>query len=242
MVKKTLVWIVLLLLLGAPLVLAQTLDDAAGIFENPTQVEQLLKDYETKLGFPIFIVTTRDRAGMSVQTFADTQLVERVGPNQNGAVLIVDMATRDMYISVSGDAFDESKVKESQLTKIIDQVASALSAGDYDKAAATFAKGVQSAVEGNKLTLLDYLLSLGAGSASSLGFVGAQKRKYRRKPIPKPFALLQNANLVMAATQDQLIDTSRQVTRIPKADSGGGKSSRHSGPGGGSFRGGGKKF
>lgn len=112
------------------------IDDQAGLLSSSTQSlqqEAELLANQTKAG--IFVVTTTNNTG-SPKEFAVNYLAQKVGQGNNGIVLLIDMAQREIYIWATGNL--KYYITSSRIDSILDIVQPQLSDGSYQQAIESF--------------------------------------------------------------------------------------------------------
>lgn len=244
--KTLLASLIIVLILIVPVFANGYVVDDANIFSDPDELDQKMTELTEILGYPVYIVTTRQAYSTDPLSAADYLLMERVGVNKNGVMLAINMASRDVTFTTSGPDLQSDNLHDDDIDVIYEAVRDKLSLGDYDSAALVYYEKVRRILGGNYLSFFDMVI---AGIASLLGVGGysaSQYAKYNPKAKRKAFALYQNARVNIAGGGDRLIDTREIVTNIPKVSNkskgfggGGGHSHR---TGGGSFRGRSGKF
>ena len=242
-----------------------TVDDQSGLFtpEEVTELNQLAQEINQKIKGEVFIVTTNSNTS-SPETFADNYLRERIGNDQNGAVLLLDMGQREIYLSTSGNMIDY--ITDKRLNTILDEIYNAMSASDYGLAGRIFLTRSLEYVEAGVpkgqyrndrdtgkityykvLTPFEALLSLLFALLISGVFFLVIKSRYQLKMGTYKYPFLEKANFSVGEKDDKLIHSFVTTRRIPKPSSndgggsGGGGSTTHS-SGGGTFGGGGRSF
>lgn len=218
--------------------------DEAGLFEDIGAIEAKLAELEAMLGYPAYIVTTDIEYGQNPFDAANLLLMDRVGKNQNGVMLAINMASRDITFTTSGPKLQADAMSDDEIHALREDVGAKFTAGEYDAAAMLYCDRVRRALGGNYLSGMDMLI---AGISSLLGAGGygaAQYARYHPRNRKKPFPMSSNVAVALSESTDTLIDTREIVTVIPKNKSGGsgggGSTSRNTG--GGSFRGSSGKF
>ena len=81
-----------------------------------------------KIKGEVFILTT-DTNSEEPRKFADDQLRARIGNDHNGALLLLDMNQREIYLSTSGNLIDY--INDKRRDKLLDDVEGAMRDGDY---------------------------------------------------------------------------------------------------------------
>ncbi|HIX69129.1 MAG TPA: TPM domain-containing protein, partial [Candidatus Enterococcus stercoravium] len=105
--KRLKYWLLLLLLAlaWAPLTASANsthIEDGVGLFtaEEIQSLEKKAQDLSDKIKGGVYVVTTNAN-NEEPRSFADEYLREKVGNDNNGAVLLLDMGQREVYVSTS---------------------------------------------------------------------------------------------------------------------------------------------
>lgn len=237
-------------------------EDAANIFE-PNQLSQLnegAKKLGQKIKGGIYIVTTTTNEE-EPRTFANEYLRDKVGNNQNGAVFLIDLNQREMYVATSGNMIDY--LTDSRREDFFDKVSSEMSNGDYYRASTIFLEQMTAYVnagvpgghyrideESGKITyyktitLLEGLIAFALAFVGSIAFFIIVKSRYQLKLGTYKYPFRQNTQLELTENENRLINSFVTTRRIPKNNSSGGGSggSTTNSSGGGTFGGGGRGF
>lgn len=241
-----------------------TVTDEARLFtsEEISELTTLATEINQTIKGEIFIVTKTNN-NQSPETFSDNFLRDRIGNDNNGSVLLLDMSQREIYISTSGNMIDY--LTDSRIERILDAVYTGMSEQNYYQAAhdyLTMTKDfIQSGVprghyrvdrETGKityykvLTLGEILFSLGIALVASGIFLAIVKSRYQMKSGTYKYPFLEQSTFNLSNKENHLTNSFVTTRRIPKppSNSGGGSgggSTTHS-SGGGSFGGGGRSF
>ncbi|MFV0558063.1 MAG: TPM domain-containing protein [Enterococcus sp.] len=242
--------------------LADTLvDDQAQLFA-PKEIQELetaAQELGESFKGQAYIVTT-DTNTDEPRDFADEYLRDKVGNNNNGVVLLLDMGQRQIYISTSGNMIDY--LTDSRIDEMLDQLESDMGDGNYYAAATHFItmseEFVQAGVPGghyrvdettgkityyNVLTPFEITLSLIIAAIAGGAFFIIIKSRYQLKLGGYHYDYRQNSALELTTKENRLVNSFITTRRIPrnKGNGGGGGSTTHS-SGGGTFGGGGRGF
>ncbi|KAF1301285.1 MULTISPECIES: TPM domain-containing protein [Enterococcus] len=256
--------IVASLLFAHPAIAASDLvEDDAQLFTD-SQITQL-NETATKIGETIkgnvFIVTTYDNQE-EPRDFADDYLREKVGNNQNGAVLLLDMNQRQIYISTSGNMIDY--LTDRRIDTILDALETEMGDENYFEAAKTYLEKTETFVaegvpgghyrvdeETGKITRykvitpLEIGIAVAAALVASIAFFLVTKSTYQLKRGGYTYAYHENADVQLTKKENRLVHSFVTTRRIPKNNNSGGGfgggSTTHS-SGGGTFGGGGRGF
>ncbi len=230
-------------------------DEEIAMLEEETDL--LANNYE----MDIIIVTTDDAQGKTSRDYADDYFLDNefgLGSEQDGILFLIDMDNREAYIlkSGSGIKYLTDQRVDNILALVLDR---GLSNGEYYKATLGFLDGTEeylkSGIPSNlyleeekvetkkSLTLMESLISIGAGLLASVGFFFGTKSKYKMKNPVKPETFRENSIVNLVSKDDILVDTvltDRIVPKASKADTG--KSTTHTTSSGKKLGGGGTKF
>ena len=234
---------------------AELIRDDAGLLDSDEklELEKLAREACDEYGFQLVVVTVNGTDGKDIAAFAD-KLYEEGGYLEDGAVLVLDMLSRDWYISTAGRG--EYALTDYKIELVADEVIPYLSAGDYFEGFRLFIEECQQHVESydngsyisddsdnhayeNKtvarrgVSPLWIPVSLAAGLLSALIATGSMKGQMNNvSSRTNASGYTKKGSLNLTEKQDTfLYNTVSRVPR-PKDDSG------RSGPGGGSFGGG----
>lgn len=268
MIKKILlIWMMFFSFLAGPTVFgaADSVDDQAGLLTE-TQIQQLNEQaarLNEEIKGEVFIVTTTSNQDDPEQ-YAYDYLQSKIGNDNNGAVLLMDMGQRHIFIATSGNMIDY--LDDERIDSILDIVASDMQSGNYFDAGTHYIeesdKYVKAGVPGGHyrvdketgkitrykvLTPLEILLSLAAAALAGLGFFTIVKSKYQLKLGTYSYPYREKAIVDLQQREDRLVNSFVTTRRIPRPKSGGGGFGGGGGStttmsGGGTFGGGGRDF
>ncbi|MDR0922089.1 MAG: TPM domain-containing protein [Lactobacillales bacterium] len=263
-------WLFLTLFLGFFL-FAQTaqaeenrVNDQAGLFSpaGVAQINNLAQSLSEKTKAGVFVVTTTEN-DEEPRDYADDYLREKVGNNNNGTVLLIDMDNREVYVSTSGNMI--YYLNDNRIEQILDDVQPELSNSNFDQAGLNYLNDVETFFdkglpkgaysvdeETGKVTVYKTItrgeaiiaVVLAAGLAITFCLVTVSRYQLKMGTWKYPYKQLGKVNLT---TQQDILTNSFVTTRhIPKNNNnggglGGGGSTTHS-SGGGTFGGGGRGF
>lgn len=124
-------------------------DQAALLSEEESRrLEGELAALGDRIGMDVGFVTTGDTGGKSARGYADDFYDENsfgAGPDAGGALLLIDMGNRDVYITTHGDMI--ACLTDDRVESILDGVMGPLGSGDYLAAGQAFANGVSACVD-----------------------------------------------------------------------------------------------
>lgn len=268
--KKLLVFLAVLLgslsLVGSSAFAAENLvEDNAGLFtaEQQEQLNNKAAEISETIKGQILIVTNDDNTE-DPRDFADNYLRDKVGNNQNGAVLLLDMNQRQIYLSTSGNMIDY--LTDRRIDEILDDVETYMGSAAYFEAADAYlsktAAFVEDGVPGGHyrvdeetgkitryktITALEAVIAAAAALVASLAFFLITKSRYQLKSGVYKYPYQENADLQLTKKENRLVHSFVTTRRIPRNNNSGGGfggsggSTTHS-SGGGTFGGGGRGF
>jgi len=233
------------------------IEDHANLFSDTASLEQTAQAIANQTIAGIFIVTTNGNS-QSPEDFTRSYLAQKVGQDNNGVVLLIDIVNRDVYIGATGNMhiyFDSQRINS-----ILDDVQPALSSGNYQQGAVDFLNGVrhyfEEGVPGNRsytineqtgeiifqrsFQPLNILIALAIALIVPIVFVVVTVSKYQLKLGTWKYPYQENSSINLTQKQDTLTNSFVRTRRIPRNNNnnfGGGR-----GGGGGGFSGGGRKF
>lgn len=242
---------------------SDTVDDQANLLtpEERTELSNQADAINEKIKGEVFILTTNTNTE-EPRDFADMQLMDRVGKDNNGALLLLDMNQREIYLSTSGNMIDY--LTDKRVDKILDSVTAAMKDSDYYQAGANYLYDTNDFVDAGvpggsyrvdektgKITRyksirpFEFIIGLIVAAVAAIAFFVSVRLRYQLKTGTYRYPYRQNAQLDLTERQDQLVNSFVTTRRIPKPSNnnggGGGGSSTHS-TGGGTFGGGGRSF
>lgn len=237
------------------------IQDDANLLDDNTEAE-LLQKMTTEadaMKSGIYILTTNDSTDDN-EAYSDNYLASKVGYNNNGIVLVINMNIRNMHISTSGLMIDFWT--KSRLNNTLDEIQENLKASQYDSAATLFVeriaeyrkegipgKSYHITASGNLVinkaislteASIAILISLIAGGA----FFITTRLKYQLKLGNYHYDYQENSQIEPIENNDKLIRTfvTTRVIPRPPSNRGGGFGGGTHNTGGGSFGGGGRNF
>lgn len=262
--KKILLLLGFLALFNPLKVLAasDTVDDQANLLspEERTELSKQADAINQKIKGQVFILTTNTNTE-EPREFANTQLKARVGKDNNGALLLLDMNQREIYLSTSGNMIDY--VTDKRRDRLLDDVESAMKDGNYYQASADYLSNAKDFVDDGvpsgsyridektgkvtyykSITPLEFTIGLIVAAVAAIGFFISVRLRYQLKTGTYRYPYRQNAQLDLIERQDQLVNSFVTTRRIPKPSNngGGGGGSTTNSSGGGTFGGGGRSF
>ena len=221
--KKIIFLLISLIIITAAvptLAMSSRLNDSANLLNSyeKSEILDLLNQVSNETGFDLVIVTTNDTNGKHIRDYAD-DYYDYNGYGIDGLILLIDMGSRDWWISTSGEAIN--KFSDSTLDYIGEEVALYLSDGDYAQAFKEFmslSAHYIYAEDGEYDPIITLLISLGVGFI--IAWIYASSLKSQLKTV----AAQQNASvytvkdsLQISATNDTYLY--RHISRVPKPKS-----------------------
>ncbi|HCM84895.1 MULTISPECIES: TPM domain-containing protein [Enterococcus] len=241
---------------------SDTVDDQANLLspEERTELSKQADAINQKIKGHVFILTTNTNTE-EPREFANTQLKARVGKDNNGALLLLDMNQREIYLSTSGNMIDY--VTDKRRDRLLDDVEAAMKDGNYYQASADYLSNAKDFVDDGvpsgsyridektgkvtyykSITPLEFTIGLIVAAVAAIGFFISVRLRYQLKTGTYRYPYRQNAQLDLTERQDQLVNSFVTTRRIPKPSNngGGGGGSTTNSSGGGTFGGGGRSF
>lgn len=265
--KKLVLSVLLLLICLFPikvLAASDTVENQAGLLTESeiSQLNSLATDLNQAIKGQVFILTTNSNTE-TPRKFANQSLKKKVGEDGNGALLLIDMNQREIYLSTSGNMIDY--LSDKRVDQILDDVQAAMADSDYFTASQAFLQKAHEYVKAGppsgtyrideatgkvtyykSITPLELTISLVVASVIALAFFLVTKWRYQMKTGNYRYGYRQNAQLNLEDQKDQLVNSFVTTRRIPKQKNngnfGGGGGSSTNSSGGGTFGGGGRSF
>lgn len=236
------------------------IEDYANIFDDNIENEKnsnfnsLLNEYNV----PVYLYTIDESHSYTSRNLADELLYQRVGLDNNGILLLIDMYNSEIYISASGD-YAIKIMDDQRQEELLDEVAPVIRSNPnqvidnyYNVVNRFFKEGVKAGleiVEEKSLRLQDVLIALGA---SVLGFFGSKpifSKSATSTPTKRVFSLMAAANMENLLVKDAFYNASTIRNRIRRNTPSTVGSSRskptsttHKSSRGGTYTGSGRKF
>lgn len=266
-IRSIILLIILCLFISVPVMAIKTLIYDEAMLFSDSEINNL-ENEANKLfdlyNLDIVIVTTNDTNGKSPRDYADDYYDYGgfgVGSNHDGILFLIDMDNREPYISTTGLGI--RYLTNERIDSLIDGVFDdGLIQGDYYSAAMSFLSNtsyyLESGIPGdqynepenikvkNRLTVMDFIISLlGGGSAAGLFFISI-KNKYKVKKTRNLFSYKSNSIVNLSSREDNLVDTFVTHRIIPRptpnsSSSTSGRSTTHTSSSGRTHGGGGSK-
>ena len=254
--KSSIVWTTLILLMTAVMALtsraasSQRVYDDAGLFTKAEKelLEQSITELTGEMNMDFVVLTATDKEGKTQAEYADDFYDENdfgTGEDRSGLLFMIDMESRDCYISTSGDMIDYlTDARIAQILQYDDRLWELLSAGNYAGAVRRVMNEVQEYyVEGpetvpeKRYNPLMAAVAAVIGALAGLGKSRSIRSEYgmkneKRQAMQSTKAYMATTNFAFNQSADDLLNTI--VTRIPlpapvKVSSGGSGGSSYSG-------------
>lgn len=251
--KKIIIFIFMIMIILQPMIVLADKNlvfDEANIFteEDIIKLEEEANNLSKVYNLDIVIVTTDNALGKTPREYADDFYDDGgfgIGNDYDGILFLIDMDNREPYISTTGLGI--RYLTDQRIESIIDQTFDGgLIQGDYYGAAMTFLNGTRSYLERgiptgqynepeiikakNKLSLMDFIISLLVGLGLSGAFFFSIKTKYKMRKVPSHFSYRNNSIVNFKSKEDKLVNTFVTRRVIPKpsqSSSTSGKSTTH---------------
>lgn len=236
--------------------------------QEEAELEQRAGELKDAYQMNIVLVTTDDAAGKSARKYADDFYMDNGFYNNDekgGALFLIDMDNREVYVSVSGDLM--TYLTDNKQERVINAGYDSVADGDYadsfrkmlDQTEEYLVSGIDSnqylydqetgkITRYRSLTLVEVGIALVAALAAA-GIAGAAViGKYRLKWGSYRYPFKEKSSLDLTVSNDHFRNQIVTTRRIPKnpppsgGGGGGGRTTTHTSSGGGSFSGSGRKF
>lgn len=216
--------------------------------DEESYVSKLLNELSNELQLDIVVVTTNSTDGKSARDYADDFFDYNgygMGDTYDGALLLVNMSTREWYISTCG--YGIKALNDSDIEDIGGETAYYLSDGEYEDAFVYYAEEVADEVRSKRdsevLTIGEAIgrvfVAILAGGGLAFIPVSIMKKKLNNvKARNEASEYVRRDSIMMSEQRDTYLYQTVQRTAKPK-DSG---SSTHVGSSGRSHGGGGGRF
>lgn len=262
-----LLFVILLVCPSVSIAQNQAIFDEANLFTQSeiNKLEDQAINLSSDYNIDIVIVTTDDSMGKSSRAFADDFFDYGgfgQGTDKDGILFLIDMDNREAYISTSG--IGTRYLTDNRIESVLDSVFdNGLSSGDYYGAALGFLKETKLYLEEgipsdqynepeadrpkNRLTIMDFIISLLGGSITGGVFYFRSKSNYKTKKQYNPYSYRSNSFVEMGTMENKLINSYVTHRIIPSntynnPTSTSGRSSTHRSSSGRTHGGGGRKF
>ena len=241
--------------------------DEAGLLsdEEAAVLEQRCREIETQNRIHILMVTTEDTEGKTQEEYAD-DFYDSVYPeekDENGALFLIDMGERELWISTAG--IMQYYMSDREIDELLDHMYDEVSQQDYsgafqgvaDDVEAVIARGVSSGdylinengkiIRYRSITTVEVVLAAIAGVMVFCLVFFSVRYSYQKKVKSDVRGYGRVSGIRLETNRDTLIGhhvTSRRIPTGPPPGSGGpgGGSSVHTSSSGRSHGGGGRSF
>lgn len=228
-----------------------------------TQLESEIAKLRSQIQMDIVVLTIKDAKGKSTQKYADDFYDQNnfgTGKDKDGALLLIDMENRVVYISTTGKMIDY--LTDKRISEILDGLHKELSNQSYQGAATRFLKDVENNVkkgipagqhryntETGEVTKHRYL---SANQFIIFGLIAlglsyfccnAVRKSYQIRYTTYQYPVNEKSELNLTRQDDIfLYETEESQIITPKSESSSNRSSTHSSSSGQIHGGGGRKF
>lgn len=246
---------------------ANSVEDQIGLFteEEIAALNTAIDSVDEQFKGSMYIVTTNSSID-DIEEYTDDYLRDKVGNNNNGTVLAIDMRQRQFHISTSGNMIDY--LTDKRRDEVLDEIQSAMAAGNYSAAANTYVTNISQYIEAGipdrqyqvdrdtgkityykSITLLEGVIAVAIAAILGLAFFFVTLSRYQLRMGGYKYPYREKANLELTDQNHRLVNSFVTTRRIPRNNGGGGGggfgggggSTTHS-SGGGTFGGGGRSF
>lgn len=250
----------------------QRVFDEAGLFtqQEQQQLETEIQTAKETATIDLVVLTITDAEGKTAEAYADDFYDENgfgVGSDYSGALLLIDMDHREVWISTCGKAINY--LTDSRIEALLDDIYNDLVDANYYDAAVTFLNGVQRYVQqGVPKDQYQYNRDTGEITKYKEGLtvnkvitylivsllfggicVGCVAFSYRKKAPSNVYPFQEKSDLHITNSHENLVShfvTHRRIPRNTGGSSGGSsrrsRSTTHTSSSGRSHGGGGRKF
>lgn len=220
--------------------------DNAGLF-SPEAVTELTEQAETiqaETGMSLLIVTITDAEGKSSEAYADDYFDEN--GFYDGALLLIDMDNRVVYISTGGamlGVLDDRRVND-----LLDDAYESVSAQDYEQAARDYLDNALNYIQNDtgitttEESILYFAIAALAALAIAGVVVGVIAYSYLKDPSVLEYSHKRNGKLNLRVNQNVLVNSYVTTRHVPKDDNNGGGTTTHTSSSGTTHGGGGRSF
>ena len=240
-------------------------DDASLLAEGEIKkLQDMGEKLAEKSGWNVIVSTCDDTAGRTAQTTCEDYF-NTYTTGDNGISCLVDMDHREIYLSTAGDAI--LYLNDKRIDEILDQAYEAVSEGDYAQCLSSMISGAEEAYKAGvpdnaviydedtgertvnrKLTRMEILIALLFGCAAGGIVFASILGKYRLKWGTYRYDFHDSGVLSLDKKEDRFVNqvvTHRKLPQNNGSTSSSGsrnKSTVHTGSGGRTFGGGGRRF
>lgn len=218
----------------------QKVHDSADLFsqEEETALQKAAEALSRKLKMDMVIVTVNDTKGKKAQTYADDFYDYNgfgIGEKKDGALLLIDMDNREIYISTCGSAI--SYLTDARIEKILDKLYLLITDKQYAKAAEAFLKQVGS------FAFMKIIIFISISAVLGIITIIIMACSNKGKKSTNEYTYLNHNDFDILEQYDKYVRTTVTKVRIDTSSgSGGSGSSVHTSSSGRTHGGGGRKF
>lgn len=238
--------------------------DDADLFDEKQMkaLNQRAVELSQKSGFNVIVATIGDAQGKDARTVGE-EYYNAYALGDNGITCLIDMDNREIWLVTAGSAINY--LTDKRIDSIIDDAYGLVSDQEYEESLMQMMNGVEKYYKrgvpdnqkiydadtgevtvNRRLTLMELLLALGVGIGAAAITAGSIYGKYRLKFHTSNYDFHKSGHLNLTREEDRFVNeivTHHHIERDEEGSgSGGNTSTVHSGSGGRSFGGGGRKF
>jgi len=219
--------------------------DNAGLLtsDQRSALETQVNKAISVMNMDLVVLTIDDAEGKTSAAYADDYYDYNgygTGSNKSGALILIDMDNRQIYISTTGEMIN--RLSDSDIESVIDSGYSRLKSGDYYGCLTKCVKSLEDKGRGNYISVMEWVISaaiaIGCGLLACLFVVRSYKMKINKDTYP----YRENSTLNLETNEDAFVNTVVTTRRIETNTGGGGGGSTHVGSSGTSHGGGGRGF
>lgn len=247
---------------------SESVYDEAGLLTSSEirEIKNEVSDLEAKSGWEVFVMTTDDANGYTTRRYSEAFLNDHL-TGDDGIVFTIDMDNREVYLATTGEAI--RYLTDDRIDDIIDSGYNDVADGYYadaflamlDTTYDYYRAGIPSNQytyntntgeidrykEPRSLEGIEIVIVIAVALIVFAVIFGSVVGKYRVKWGNHKYDYHENSDVHLRRRDDRFVNQTTTHRRIPRNDSSGsshssGRSSVHSGSGGRSYGGGGRKF
>ena len=207
------------------------------------KLDDLLDSYIEKTGMDLVVVTTDDAGGKTAEEYADDFYDENgygIGKDNSGALLLIDMDNRMIWISTTGEMID--RLTDSKIDSVIDAGYDDLVDGDYDECLTACVQKLGKYARGRYIAAWEAVAALILGLAAAFMTGRTVKANYKVKKNHAIYPYREKSNFALTANSDAFVNTFVTTRVIASSSGSSGGSSTHTSSSGSSHGGGGRSF
>lgn len=219
--------------------------DQAGLLTSGerSKLDALLDSYIEKTRMDLVVVTTDDAGGKTAEEYADDFYDENgygIGKDNSGALLLIDMDNRKIWISTTGKMID--RLTDAKIDNVIDAGYDDLVDGDYDECLTACVQKLGKYARGRYIAAWEAVAALILGLAAAFITKKTVKANYKVKKNHAIYPYREKSNFALMVNSDAFVNTFVTTRVIASSSGSGGGSSTHTGGSGTTHGGGGRSF